>query len=420
MARFCFVSLAHPGHCDFGGMGFLRTATELMRRGHEVRWVLSRPWLIHHYTRICNQLKKRGIPLENIGDLHLTVNSHKKDVYKSSRAFSSYLASEHYDCVVVDRLCIGAAFAAHGACIVWAVVGTDGRDWSHQRLRSTLYKAVLPITAASPKVNFLQNDLCKGDFPMPSVHSDWATSPFLNISFFPRAYYEGVHAAALPTHSHFVGAGAIHEPLPVRDQLLITLGNSFNPVLRQHLIDIIRPVIRMGSIPTLILTGQEGVTEMLKGVFKDQINVTVKTWVPYDEAYRGMRVCIGHGGTSHLWYGMREGTPLLAIPFMGDQLYGGRQLERLNIGKNVLPFVLPWLSSRSLQRLGKIGVRLHKDTFIKKFQDVLTNETMVENSLRLSRLMRMGGGVEASTSLIESLANKKERVSNCLLSSCCC
>ena len=420
MARFCFVSFAHPGHCDFGGMSFVRTAQELMRRGHEVRWVLSRPWLMHHYARVCELLKGLRIPVENIGDLHLTVNSRKEDLRRSTRTFSRYLTSEQYDCVVVDRLCVGAAFAAHGSCTLWAVVGTDGREWSHKRLRSTLYRAVLPLPVISPKIDMLANDLRREDFPTPSNNSDWATSPFLNISFFPRAYYNDGHQVLLPTHTHFVGSGPAREALTTRNQLLITFGNSFNPILRRQLVEIMLPVIRTRLIPTVVLTGEETVATELGGMFKELSHVKVKTWVPYDEAYRGVRVAMGHGGTSHLWYGMREGTPLLAVPFMGDQLYGGCQLEQLNIGRKVLPFVVPGLSSRLLRKLGKIGIRLSKREFVNKFQDVLTNEAVLENSLRLSRVMRMGGGVEASTTLIERLARERECVSTCVAPDCCC
>jgi UDP:flavonoid glycosyltransferase YjiC (YdhE family) len=117
---------------------------------------------------------------------------------------------------------------------------------------------------------------------------------------------------------------------------------------------------------------------------------------------------------------MREGTPLLAVPLIGDQLYGGYQLERLNIGRVVQPFVVPWLSSRVLRKLGKLGIRLNKREFVNKIQEVLTDETVLENSLQFSRVMRMGGGVEASTALIERLAWEQECVSTCVAPNCCC
>jgi len=420
LARFCFVSFAQPGHCDFGGMSYVRTAQELMRRGHEVRWVLSRHWRGHHYARVCALLQSLAIPTKDLGHLYLTVDHHNEDMRLSSRAFARHITSEQYDCVVLDRLCIGAAFAAHAAGIPWAVVGTDGREWSHQKQRFMRNSAVLPWPRSYSNIDKLADDLCRNDFPRPSASSYWATSPFLNLSFFPRAYYEDGKRAVLPAHSHFMGSGPAREPLPERKQLLVTFGNSFDPILRRQLISIVLPFIRNRSIPTMVLTGEEAVTKILRDVFQELPHVTIKEWVPYDEAYRGVRAVVGHGGTSHIWYGMREGTPLLAIPHIGDQVYGGCQLERLNIGRVVLPLVVPGLPSRLLRKLGKIGIRLSKSELVNKLHDVLTDEEVFENSLRLSRVMRTGGGVEASALLLECLARERSCISTCVEPSCCC
>jgi UDP:flavonoid glycosyltransferase YjiC (YdhE family) len=420
MASFCFVSFAQPAHCDFGGMSFVRTAQELMHRGHEVRWVLSRHSQGHLHARGREFVKGFGISLEDIGHLFLTGTHRYEDALRSIRTLKKYIASEEYDCVVVDRFCIGAAFAAHAACIPWAAVGTDGRERSHQRLRSTLHPAIIPEPWESQELRMLYTDLCREDFPKPSDQSNWATSPFLNISFFPRTYYEDGDHAALPAQSHFLGSGPSREPLPERKQLLITFGNAFNPVLRRRLVDIVRPFLRKHVIPTLVLTGEETVAQTLRKVFQEQPHVTVKAWVPYDEAYRGARVAVGHGGTSHIWYGMREGTPLLAVPLIGDQFYGGCQLERLNVGRMVPPSVLPWLRPDVLRKFGKMGIHLSKRSFVSRLQDVLTDEKVLGSSLRLSRLMRTGGGVEAGASLLERLARERECISTCVSPACCC
>jgi hypothetical protein len=420
LARFCFVSFAQPGHCDFGGMSYVRTAQELMRRGHRVRWVLSHHWRGYRYARVCSLLEGFGIPVEDLGPLYLTIDHRKEDMRPNARNFARYITSEKYDCVVLDRLCIGAAFATHAAGIPWAVVGTDGREWSHQKRRFMLNSAVLPGPYAYSHIDKVANDLCTDDFPKPSTSSYWATSPFLNISFFPKAYYHDEHHAALPDHAHFLGSGPAREPLLERKQLLVTFGNSFDPILRRQLVSILLPFIRNRSIPTLMLTGEEDLAKSLRGVYKGLSHVAVEAWVPYDEAYRDAHVAVGHGGTSHIWYGMREGTPILAVPFVGDQLYGGLQLERLNVGRAVLPLAVPGLSSRVLRKLGKIDIRLSKSELLNKLYNVLTDEEVLESSLRLSHVMRTGGGVEASALLLERLAQEQACISTCVEPFCCC
>jgi UDP:flavonoid glycosyltransferase YjiC (YdhE family) len=374
--------------------------------------------LIH--ARASKLVKNFGIPLENLGDFFLTAFDRYEDALRSVRAFEKYITSEQYDCVVVDRVCIGAAFAAHAARIPWAAVGTDGREWSYQRLRSTLHRAMIPRARGPSKLSVLANELCREGFPKPSAQSNWATSPFLNISFFPKAYYENGQRSDLSSHSHFVGSGEAREPFPERKKLLITFGNAMNPFLRRKLVGIMRPMLTKLSIPTLVLTGEEALAKEHRDVFQDLPHVTVKAWVPYDEAYQGMRVVVGHGGTSHIWYGMREATPLLAVPLIGDQYYGGCQLERLSIGKTVPPWVLPWLPPHVLRRLGNIGVHLSKRSFDSKIHDVLTDEMFLENSLQMSRVMRTGGGVEASASLLERLALNQACISTCSEPACCC
>lgn len=420
MARFCFVSFSQPGHCDFGGMSYLRTGQELMRRGHEVYWVLSHQWHGRHYGHVCSLIQGFGIPVEDLGHLYLTLDHHNEDMRPSARVFAQHITSKQYDCIVLDRLCIGGAIAAHAAGVPWAVVGTDGREWSHQKWRFTGNSSVFPRPKVYSKICILANDLCREDFPKPSTSSYWATSPFLNISFFPRTYYNDGQYGALPAHAHFVGSGPAREPLSERKKLLITFGNSFDPIVRRQLVNIVWPLIRHHSITTLVLTGEEILTNTLRGLFKSIPQVTVKTWVPYDDAYRDIRLAVGHGGTSHIWYGMREGVPLMAIPFVGDQVYNSCQLDRLNIGRMALPFVVPGLPSRLQRKLGRICIRISKRELIKKLHYVLTDETVLESSLRLSKVMRTGGGVKAGASLLERLARERTCISKCVDPVCCC
>ena len=40
-----------------------------------------------------------------------------------------------------------------------------------------------------------------------NLKSYWATSPYLNLSFFPRSYYQCDTEQEIPVHSHFLGSG---------------------------------------------------------------------------------------------------------------------------------------------------------------------------------------------------------------------
>ena len=421
MAKFCFISFAQPGHCDFGGMSYVRTAVALQNRGHEVQWVLSPHPQAQLNVRAQKIIRDSGLHFKEFSGLH----TRNKNVGESVKNFGNHLKSSKYDCVVVDRLCVAAAFSAHLAGIPWATAGTDGRDWMPKRLRSIFNKGVFPGSWNASPMNLIARSFHRDDFPKPSSKTMWATSPFLNISFFPKVYYQDKQGQEPPKHSHFVGCGATPEPLAQNSYLLVTFGNVFNPVVRQKLLKLLKPLIREFSINVLFLAGNRGVANSIRQSFRHNSAVEIKEWMPYDQAYREAVCVIGHGGTSHIWYGMREGKPLLAIPLKADQYFGAFQLERLNVGRNLVPLVAPWSIHNMFRKSShnstpKDSVYLSKRKLSTVLHELLTDTAIQDSSIRLSRLMRRGGGIQASVSLLECLAKFQEPVSNCIAPSCCC
>ncbi len=421
MAKFCFISFAQPGHCDFGGMSYVRTAVALQNRGHKVQWVLSPHPQAKLYIRAQKIIRDAGLYFEEFSGLH----SNNTIAVESLKNFGHYLKSRQYDCVVVDRLCVVAAFSAHLAGIPWATVGTDGRDWMPKRLRTIFNKGVFPGSWTTSPMNLIARSFFREDFPKPSNKSMWATSPFLNISFFPKVYYQDEQEQEPPKHSHFVGCGAISEPLAENSYLLVTFGNVFSPVVRQKLLKLLKPLIRELSINVLFLAGNDEVANSIRKSFRHNSAVDIKEWMPYDQAYRKAMCVIGHGGTSHIWYGMREGKPLFAIPLKADQFFGALQLERLNVGRNVTPIAVSWSFPALFRKIGynmtsKYSVYLSKREFSTKLHELLSDTTVRESSNRIGRIMRSGGGIQASVLLLERLAHFQEPVSNCVAPACCC
>jgi UDP:flavonoid glycosyltransferase YjiC (YdhE family) len=366
-----------------------------------------------------------GLDAREFIGLHITASQNGNDLLKYAQNFARYLKSRQYDCVVVDRLCIVAAFSAHLAGLPWATIGTDGREWARKRWRPVANQGVFPGSWEASPISSIVHLLGQNDFPRPSDRTFWATSPFLNISFFPRLYYQDTKKLEHPKCSHFVGTGEALESQTEQSYLLVTFGNSFNPTVRQKLIKILQPLIREQSINVLFLTGSKDVANSTRRTFRHDSSVEVREWMPYDRAYRGAIGVVGHGGTSHIWYGLREGKPLLAIPFIADQFYGAFQLERLNIGRIVVPFVVPRHLSRLFRKMGynlpgEASIYLSKRKFSCKLNELLKDQTIRDSTMQIGRFMRAGGGVHASASLIERLARFREPVSTCVTPACCC
>jgi UDP:flavonoid glycosyltransferase YjiC (YdhE family) len=406
-------------------MSYVRTAAELRNRGHEVTWILSPSQKKGYLVRAHEIVEGFGIHAEIFDGLYIGVNQKIEDMVVNTRNLLRYFNSNQYDCVVVDRWCILAAYSAHLADLPWATAGTDGREWTLRKFRILSNPGVFPGSWDASPISAVTRSLSRADFSWMGYKTFWSTSPFLNISFFPRTYYQDHQNLEHPKHSHFVGCGDASEPFANCDYLLVTFGNYFNPLVRLKLIKILRPLFRDLSISVLFLAGNMDVANAIRQTFRHDSSVEIREWMPYDRAYRRAIGVVGHGGTSHIWYGLREAKPLLAVPFMADQFFGGLELERLNIGRTVNTFVLPCHLSRQFRKISryiprKASVYLCKRELSHKLHELLTDTTIRDSSIRLSRLMRTGGGVQASASLLEHLAISKEPIATCVTPSCCC
>lgn len=421
MASFCFISFATPGHCDFGGLSYVRMGSRLQEDGHTVQWVLSR-----HPKESSNHRARRLLDRFHLPYIEATgLIERSESITQTAENFADFLRRRDFDCIVIDRLCGVAAFAAHLAEIPWATVGTDGREWKFKKLRTRMHHGAFPGSWRNSPMRRIRLSFYRDDFPRPSSRSIWATSPFLNISFFPRAYYPSGPGAALPRHSHFLGYGESPVSGTGNDYLLVTFGNSFFPVLRVAVMERMKPLIEDLGISVLVLTGDSEVSKAVAQEFRHDSQVEVREWVPYDEAYRGAVGVVGHGGTSHVWYGLREGTPLLAIPQRGDQHFGASQINRLGVGLEVIPRTISRLLPSQIRRFGAWivppdNVYLNGRDFGDGLARVLSDPAIRDSAGDFSHRMRGGGGVRAGVSLLKRLAETRQPVRECVAPTCCC
>ncbi len=177
--------------------------------------------------------------------------------------------------------------------------------------------------------------------------------------------------------------------------------------------------LSLRSISALLLTGSETMTETLNEKLSAFSNVEILTWLPYEEAYQVAMIAVGHGGTSHLWTGMSSGTPLLVIPSVGDQVFGGSQVEKLNIGrmlnvekgKSLLDKVL-----NKVEKNGGLDIKQCK----KALNELLDDPSILKSSHKLMKKMEKGGGAQAGALLVERLANERTAITQCTDNHCCC
>jgi len=414
MAKFCFLSFLSPGHMDFGGNGFALMAKALLDMNHQVMWVFSYSERHNYLPWAERYLEHLGVPCDPASRFHLTKDHHASNLRKSATDLKAYLKLNAFDCLVIDRICVGASLAASSAGIPWAVVGTDGRHWSFRKWNGR--RAILLPSQGRSTGQSIDDDLL-------GSKDYWAMSPYLNISFFPRAYYQDSDKSTLPAHSHFLGSGTDISDRQHRDAVLLTFGNTFSKLFRTEVLESFVEPMKKRQIPILVLTGRKELAEELRRRFPQKDSVRIESWMPYAEAFSRARIAIGHGGTSHVWTGLDNGIPLLAFPSIGDQFFGGMQLERLGAGKAIYidqpsPFLarVPRLTRRIF---GKDGL-VPKGTFINTLQQLLDDVETKRVCSVLQKQMASGGGPVAGARLLETLARERKAITSCSGSQCCC
>ncbi|RKY19054.1 MAG: hypothetical protein DRQ55_11675 [Planctomycetota bacterium] len=423
MAHFCFVSFGYAGHTDYGGMSYVRTARELIARGHTARWVFCRRPNLPAYPQGPELLRQHGVPLDDLGPLHLGQDDPLAP--EGVRRLTSYIKRESFDCMVVGRASVGAMFAAHAVGVPWATVGGDGRQWAATKRGTAL--VLLPGTRRRPAPMLRDHPTLSQQYPDELFDSDRAASPFLNMSFFPRAFWERGSETRLAAHTHCLGA---HTTAPAHEdgtRLVITLGNSFYPPLAHRMLHSLLPVLAERELPTLVLTGTGGIAAALRRQIAQLPGVEVREWMPYDEAFRGALAAVGHGGTSHVWHSLGAGCPVLAIPHHSDQLFNAMQVARLGVGCQVNARI----TSARVRRLAAhlpgslrssvtyASSRLDRRGLIDSLSRVMTPQ-MQSAGRALQRAFCSGGGVQAAASLLERLQAERQPMTSCAPGSCCC
>lgn len=395
MASFVFVSLPAWGHIDFGGRGFLRTARGLIESGHTVRWLLA-GGTDATAAGIQTAISEAGVPVERLDvSLDLVTNPDVDRAASAVRAFAELLKVRKVDVCVIDRLSMLAGVAAHLAGVPWSVVGSNGAAWmrvaGHLRCRGTVPG---PFTA------YPMAELCRNvgasDFPEHARDTFWAISPFLNLSFLFRSFFPD--ASVAPTH--FVGgsSGAGDD----RGTILVTLGTTFG------MNDFIPSLLDMcargaaGDVDVELLTGYSAErTEQLARRAAGAPRLTIRSWLPYEVAFRGARLAIGHGGNGFTWHALAAAIPIMAIPSInGDQLFGAERIVALGAGR-----ILD-------------GDGLTPETLERTLRDPSLYDRT--RSHELARVLASGGSVGAAVQLLEVLATTREPVNTCVEPRCCC
>lgn len=344
--RFLFLSAPLPGHLDWGG--YLATAIELQRRGHEILWASGQavaPRLKHanipfHLLHETGWRWPPPPPLQPQPGLSPTTIQQLRaeraldqwlDEVRVSQACSEIIELGHayQPTLLISEMFVSAAgLAAEVLGVPFAVAG-----WPAMQPKVASDNAGLSSMARARLQRLLTQFSISG--------RNWTTSgppalcsPILHLTYWSPSWYRGV---ALLPQTHHVGGRARETIAPPpawpadNPWVFITLGTSFGDDLN-FFIAAARAATELGGLPVLALGGQLAPAQ--RQVLQDQLPgaVIIEEMLDLDRVLPHVAAAIHHGGAGTTHALITHGVPQIIVPHAADQGYQAQGVARSGIG----------------------------------------------------------------------------------------
>jgi UDP:flavonoid glycosyltransferase YjiC (YdhE family) len=361
--RFLFVSAQVPGHLDWGG--YLPTAAELARRGHEVVWASG--------PEVAPLVAAQGLPFRSLvtgwrwppppplPPEDVSADAASPEVYvrqKQVRALDQWLDVERVtqattalvelgaelrpDLLVSEMFVAAAGLAAEALNIPLAVAGWPaaplqagdsgqgselvrlGREWLAQVLERFGLRGVNWTQAGPPALR----------------------SPHLHLTYWSERWFGGAPFGAQTRHvggrrvpgDHLPGSSELPGKLKLEGApwVFITLGTSFNAD-PNFFIAASQAAVQIGCVPIVAVgTSLEKpwVAEMRARLPAAAI---LCEQVDYAALFPHVAAAIHHGGAGTTHALIVHGAPQVIVPHAGDQMRQAQGVTRTGVGLAIKP-----------------------------------------------------------------------------------
>lgn len=112
--------------------------------------------------------------------------------------------------------------------------------------------------------------------------------------------------------------------------IVFTLGSSAVLDPGQFYGESIAAISRLNT-RAVLLTGNDRIT------YDWPRNIIAAPYAPYEKIFPAASVIVHHGGVGTTGQALRAGKPMLVMPFGGDQYDNGARIERLGVGRTIMP-----------------------------------------------------------------------------------
>lgn len=346
--RFLFCSAQLPGHLDWGG--YLHTAAELRRRGHDVLWATGKavvPFLQHAQipAHIVEETGWRWPPPPPL-QFSPEMDQETQRILKSLRALDQWFDEERVqrattelltvardyqpDLVVSEVFLSAAGLVAEVIDVPFVIAG-----WPAMRPKETGGHPAV-VDEATARLDRLCDHFAIDGINWTTHGPPAQESPHLQLTYWSPRWYRGVDL--LPQTLHVGGRAQpapVSAPRPPWDEgqpwVFITLGTSFgnDP---NFFVMAAQAAVEMGCLPILALAGQflpeqeAALRTMLPATAVIEQAIEFRTTLPH------MAAAIHHGGAGVTHALVTHAVPQIVVPHAADQFHQAQGVVRSGVG----------------------------------------------------------------------------------------
>lgn len=344
--RFLFASAQLPGHLDWGG--YLYTAAELQRRGHQVLWATGRA--------VAPFLQQAGVPAHFLNEtgwrwpppppITLTpeLDAETLRQQRALRALDQWFALERVAAATAELIEVGRAFqpdvlvsevflsaaglTAEVLDVPFAIAG-----WPALAPKATGGNQAV-VSEARERLTTLCTRFGITGVNWTKVGPPAQESPHRHLTYWSPRWYTGVEL--LPQTVHVGGSARVTSvPPPAWDTELpwvfITLGTSFGNDAN-FFVAAARAAVEIGCLPILALAGQftpAQETALRAALPKESI---VEQRIDFGSVLPTVAAAIHHGGAGVTHALVTHGIPQIIVPHAADQMHQAQGIVRAGAG----------------------------------------------------------------------------------------
>jgi sterol 3beta-glucosyltransferase len=113
-------------------------------------------------------------------------------------------------------------------------------------------------------------------------------------------------------------------------------------------------------------------------------------YAPYGWLFPQMAAIVHHGGSGTTHFGLRSGVPSMVVPFLFDQFYWGRRIQKLGVGLKPLPFK-----------------RLQAEQLAAAINQMVNDSAMRRQAAALGKMIQAENGLAQAVAAVEACVSRR-------------